>query len=57
VWWAKGRTSRRGSPPGGHLVSDEHAPVWWTLADAEGNEADVHTWRRPAEGISHILVR
>ena len=23
---------------GGRLVSDEHAPEWWTLADAEGNE-------------------
>ncbi len=29
---------------GGHLVSDKHAPAWWTLADAEGNEADVATW-------------
>jgi 4a-hydroxytetrahydrobiopterin dehydratase len=28
---------------GGHLVSDEHAPEWWTLADSEGNEADVAT--------------
>jgi 4a-hydroxytetrahydrobiopterin dehydratase len=28
---------------GGHLVTDEHAPAWWTLADAEGNEADVAT--------------
>jgi len=28
---------------GGHLVSDEHAPAWWTLADTEGNEADVAT--------------
>jgi 4a-hydroxytetrahydrobiopterin dehydratase len=28
---------------GGRLVSDEHAPEWWTLADAEGNEADVAT--------------
>jgi hypothetical protein len=28
---------------GGHLVSDEHAPEWWTLADAEGNEVDVTT--------------
>jgi 4a-hydroxytetrahydrobiopterin dehydratase len=26
---------------GGVLVSDEHAPTWWTLADAEGNEVDV----------------
>src|SRR5574341_1891532 len=24
---------------GGHLVTDEHAPSWWVLADAEGNEA------------------
>ncbi|NUK06449.1 hypothetical protein HRW18_00110 [Streptomyces lunaelactis] len=29
----------------GHLVTDEHAPAWWTLADAEGNEADVATWK------------
>lgn len=29
---------------GGHLVSDKHAPAWWTLADAEGNEVDVCTW-------------
>jgi 4a-hydroxytetrahydrobiopterin dehydratase len=30
---------------GGHLVTDEYAPSWWTLADAEGNEADVCTTR------------
>ena len=29
---------------GGHLVTDQHAPEWWVLADAEGNEADVCTW-------------
>ncbi|MFB9235556.1 VOC family protein [Plantactinospora siamensis] len=29
---------------GGRLVSDAHAPKWWTLADAEGNEACVATW-------------
>ncbi|GAB3933242.1 hypothetical protein GCM10027614_03790 [Micromonospora vulcania] len=29
---------------GGHLVSAEHAPKWWVLADAEGNEACVATW-------------
>jgi 4a-hydroxytetrahydrobiopterin dehydratase len=29
---------------GGHLVTDQYAPAWWTLADAEGNEADVATW-------------
>ena len=28
---------------GGHLVTDKHAPAWWTLADAEGNEVDVAT--------------
>lgn len=30
---------------GGRLVSAEHAPAWWTLVDAEGNEVDVATWR------------
>jgi 4a-hydroxytetrahydrobiopterin dehydratase len=29
---------------GGRIVSDRHAPSWWTLADAEGNEVDVATW-------------
>jgi 4a-hydroxytetrahydrobiopterin dehydratase len=29
---------------GGHVVSDDHAPEWWTLADAEGNEVDVAPW-------------
>lgn len=28
---------------GGTLVSDAHAPEWWTLADPEGNEVDVAT--------------
>jgi 4a-hydroxytetrahydrobiopterin dehydratase len=28
---------------GGRLVSAEHAPNWWTLADPEGNEVDVAT--------------
>jgi 4a-hydroxytetrahydrobiopterin dehydratase len=30
---------------GGRLVNDEHAPRWWTLADPEGNLADVATTR------------
>jgi 4a-hydroxytetrahydrobiopterin dehydratase len=30
---------------GGRMVNDKHAPAWWTLADAEGNEVDVATWR------------
>jgi 4a-hydroxytetrahydrobiopterin dehydratase len=29
---------------GGHLVTDEYAPSWTVLADAEGNEACVATW-------------
>ncbi|HEU0239974.1 MAG TPA: VOC family protein [Micromonosporaceae bacterium] len=29
---------------GGHIVSDAHAPLWWTLADPEGNEVDVAIW-------------
>jgi len=29
---------------GGRLVSDAHAPKWWVLADAEGNEACIATW-------------
>lgn len=28
---------------GGRLVRDDHAPAWWTLADAAGNEADIAT--------------
>jgi len=33
---------------GGRLVTDKHAPTWWTLANAEGNEADVCTWQAQA---------
>jgi 4a-hydroxytetrahydrobiopterin dehydratase len=29
---------------GGTLVSDRFAPMWWTLADPEGNEVDLATW-------------
>ncbi|HEY6958732.1 MAG TPA: VOC family protein [Candidatus Limnocylindria bacterium] len=28
---------------GGHMVRDEFAPRWWTLADAMGNEVDIAT--------------
>ena len=28
---------------GGHVVRDDYAPSWWTLADAAGNEADIAT--------------
>ncbi|GAB3714116.1 4a-hydroxytetrahydrobiopterin dehydratase [Mariniluteicoccus flavus] len=30
---------------GGRLVTDEFAPAWWVLADPEGNEACLCTWR------------
>ncbi|GAA0815001.1 VOC family protein [Spirilliplanes yamanashiensis] len=30
---------------GGRLVSDAHAPRFWVLADAEGNEVCVTTWQ------------
>ena len=30
---------------GGHLVTDEHAKAFWVLADPEGNEACICTWR------------
>jgi hypothetical protein len=29
---------------GGTIVSDANAPQWWTLADPEGNEADLAIW-------------
>ncbi len=30
---------------GGRLVTDEFAPSWWVLADAEGNEVCICTWQ------------
>lgn len=30
---------------GGRLVTDEFAPSWWVLADADGNEACICTWQ------------
>jgi len=35
---------------GGRLVSDESAPSFWILADADGNEACVCTWQARDEG-------
>ncbi|WP_425489824.1 VOC family protein [Nocardioides ungokensis] len=35
---------------GGTLVSDDRAPTFWVLADAEGNKACVTTWAGRAEG-------
>jgi 4a-hydroxytetrahydrobiopterin dehydratase len=28
---------------GGTVIFDKYAPAWWTLADPEGNEADIST--------------
>jgi 4a-hydroxytetrahydrobiopterin dehydratase len=33
-----------GLAAGGSIVSDAHAPGWWTLADPEGNECDLAIW-------------
>jgi 4a-hydroxytetrahydrobiopterin dehydratase len=46
VWVPEDQTEARiaaAIAAGGRLVRDENAPAWWTLADAEGNEADVAT--------------
>lgn len=29
---------------GGSIADESHAPAWWTLADAEGNEVDIAPW-------------
>ncbi len=35
---------------GGTITYDAHAPAWWTLQDAEGNEVNIATWEgRPWE--------
>jgi 4a-hydroxytetrahydrobiopterin dehydratase len=31
---------------GGSIVRDQFAPMWWTLADPEGNEVDIATTRQ-----------
>jgi 4a-hydroxytetrahydrobiopterin dehydratase len=35
---------------GGTVIFDKAAPAWWTLADPEGNEADVASSRSRDEG-------
>jgi 4a-hydroxytetrahydrobiopterin dehydratase len=35
---------------GGTVIYDKAAPAWWTLADPEGNEADVASSRSRDEG-------
>jgi hypothetical protein len=37
------KTIRKMTAAGGHMVRNEHAPSWWTLADAAGNEASIST--------------
>jgi hypothetical protein len=41
-----------GELAGGRLLTDEYAPAYWVLADAEGNEACVGTagWTGPEPG-------
>ena len=34
-----------GVAAGGRVVFDQYAPAWWTLADPEGNEVDIASWR------------
>jgi Glyoxalase-like domain len=34
---------------GGRIVYEDRAPLWWTLADPEGNEVDVASW--PGYGL------
>jgi 4a-hydroxytetrahydrobiopterin dehydratase len=44
VWVPHDQAQRRvgaALAAGGRMVSDAHAPAWWILADAEGNEACV----------------
>ncbi|MGE9807082.1 MULTISPECIES: 4a-hydroxytetrahydrobiopterin dehydratase [unclassified Janibacter] len=45
---AEGRV-RRVLDAGGVLVSDERAPSFWILADAEGNEVCICTWQSGPE--------
>lgn len=40
-----GERVRRALEAGGRLVNDRHAPRFWGLADAEGNEVRVTTWQ------------
>lgn len=36
---------RKALDAGGTLVTDEHAPAWWVLADPQGNRACIATWQ------------
>jgi 4a-hydroxytetrahydrobiopterin dehydratase len=39
------RRIQSGLAAGGRLLSDDHAPAFWVLADVEGNEVCVTTWQ------------
>ena len=46
VWVPYGRAEARVAAAvaaGGSVIYDAQAPAWWTLADPEGNEADIAT--------------
>ncbi|MFE5310424.1 VOC family protein [Isoptericola sp. NPDC056605] len=41
---------------GGRVTTEEFVPHWWTLADAEGNEADVIAWEGFEEDLADGLL-
>ena len=41
---------------GGRVTTEEFVPHWWTLADAEGNEADVVAWEGFDEDLAEGLL-
>ncbi|WP_278234977.1 VOC family protein [Isoptericola sp. AK164] len=41
---------------GGRLTTEEFVPQWWTLADPEGNEADVEAWEGFTDELPEGLV-
>jgi len=40
---------------GGRVTTEEFVPHWWTLADADGNEADVVAWEGFDEDVAEGL--
>ncbi|MEL7974248.1 VOC family protein [Isoptericola sp. F-RaC21] len=41
---------------GGRVTTEEFVPHWWTLADVEGNEADVVAWEGFDEDLAEGLL-
>ncbi|GAA1741160.1 hypothetical protein GCM10009809_40880 [Isoptericola hypogeus] len=41
---------------GGRVTTEEFVPRWWTLADPEGNEADIDAWEGFDEELPDHLV-